>query len=255
LGFDMKWDMGWMHDTLDYMSKEPVHRSFHHNKLNFRMLYAYTENYVLPLSHDEVVHGKGSLLAKMSGDEWQKFANLRILLGYMYAQPGKKLLFMGAEFGQWREWSHESSLDWHLLANPLHAGLQQWVRDLNHLYRQEPALHEFDFSAEGFRWIDCNDTLQSTVSLIRRGRSSKNALIVACNFTPVPRHNYRLGAPGGGVWLEILNSDARDYGGSGQGNLGALEAAPVPSHGFSYSLNLTLPPLAAVFLKMREAAE
>jgi 1,4-alpha-glucan branching enzyme len=255
LGFDMKWDMGWMHDTLDYMSKEPIHRAFHHNKINFRMLYAYTENYVLPLSHDEVVHGKGSLLAKMSGDEWQKFANLRILLGYMYAQPGKKLLFMGGEFGQWREWNHDRSLDWHLLANPLHAGLQQWVRDLNHLYRQEPALHELDFSAEGFRWIDCSDTLQSTVSLIRRGRSSKNALIVACNFTPVPRHNYRLGAPGGGVWLEILNSDARDYGGSGQGNLGALEAAPVPSHDFPYSLNLTLPPLATVFLKMQEAAE
>jgi len=254
LGFDMKWDMGWMHDTLDYMSKEPVHRSFHHNKLNFRMLYAYTENYVMPLSHDEVVHGKGSLLAKMPGDEWQKFANLRALLGYMYAQPGKKLLFMGAEIGQWREWSHDRSLDWHLLVNPLHAGLQQWVHDLNGLYRHESALYELEFSADGFRWIDCNDTTQSTVSLIRQGRSSKNALIVACNFTPVPRYNYRLGAPGGGIWLEILNSDARDYGGSGQGNLGALEAAPVPSHGSSYSLNLTLPPLAIVFLKMTEAA-
>jgi len=254
LGFDMKWDMGWMHDTLDYMSKEPVHRSFHHNKLNFRMLYAYTENYVMPLSHDEVVHGKGSLLAKMPGDEWQKFANLRALLGYMYAQPGKKLLFMGAEIGQWREWSHDRSLDWHLLVNPLHAGLQQWVHDLNGVYRHESALHEREFSADGFRWIDCNDTMQSTVSLIRQGRSSKNALIVACNFTPVPRYNYRLGAPGGGIWLEILNSDARDYGGSGQGNLGALEAAPVPSHGSSYSLNLTLPPLAIVFLKMTEAA-
>jgi 1,4-alpha-glucan branching enzyme len=254
LGFDMKWDMGWMHDTLDYMSKEPIHRSFHHNKLNFRMLYAYTENYVLPLSHDEVVHGKGSLLAKMSGDEWQKFANLRILLGYMYAQPGKKLLFMGAEIGQWREWSHDRSLDWHLLVNPLHAGLQQWVHDLNGVYRHESALHELEFSADGFRWIDCNDTTQSTVSLIRQGRSSKHSLIVACNFTPVPRYNYRLGAPGGGIWLEILNSDARDYGGSGQGNLGTIEAAPVPSHGSSYSLNLTLPPLAIVFLKRPEAA-
>ncbi|MEJ2164337.1 MAG: 1,4-alpha-glucan branching enzyme [Desulfobacterales bacterium] len=254
LGFDMKWDMGWMHDTLEYMSKEPIHRSFHHNKLNFRMLYAYTENYVLPLSHDEVVHGKGSLLGKMSGDEWQKFANLRVLLGYMYAQPGKKLLFMGAEFGQWSEWSHDRSLDWHLLANPLHAGLQHWVHDLNALYRREAALHELDFSAEGFRWIDCNDTLQSTISLVRRSPAPKSDLVVACNFTPVPRHNYRIGAPGGGIWLEILNSDARDYGGSGQGNLGALEAAPVPSHGFHFSLNLTLPPLGAVFLKMKEAA-
>jgi len=254
LGFDMKWDMGWMHDTLEYMSKEPVHRSFHHNKLNFRMLYAFTENFVMPLSHDEVVHGKGSLLAKMSGNEWQKFANLRVLLGYMYAQPGKKLLFMGAEFGQWSEWSHDRSLDWHLLANPQNAGLQQWVHDLNHLLRQEPALHDLDFNTEGFRWIDCNDTQQSTISLIRRGRSRKNTLIIACNFTPVPRHNYRLGAPDSGIWLEILNSDARNYGGSGQGNLGSLEAAPVPSHGLSHSLNLTLPPLAAVFLKMREAA-
>jgi 1,4-alpha-glucan branching enzyme len=253
LGFDMKWDMGWMHDTLEYMSKEPIHRSFHHNKLNFRMLYAYTENYVLSLSHDEVVHGKGSLLGKMSGDEWQKFANLRAMLGYMYAQPGKKLLFMGAEIGQWSEWSHDRSLDWHLLAYPLHAGLQQWVHDLNHLFRQEPALHELDFNAEGFAWIDCNDTQQSTISLIRREQSRKNSLIIACNFTPVPRHNYRVGAPGGGIWQEVLNSDARDYGGSGQGNLGSLDAAPVPSHGFSYSLNLTLPPLAAVFLKMKEA--
>ncbi|UCD82505.1 MAG: 1,4-alpha-glucan branching protein GlgB [Desulfobacterales bacterium] len=255
LGFDMKWDMGWMHDTLEYMSKEPIHRAFHHNKLNFRMLYAYTENYVLPLSHDEVVHGKGSLLRKMSGDEWQKFANLRALLGYMYAQPGKKLLFMGAEFGQWSEWTHDRSLDWHLLANPLHAGLQQWVHDLNHLFRQEPALHALDFNAEGFGWIDCNDTLQSTISLLRRERSRKNALIVVCNFTPVPRYNYRVGAPDSGIWLEILNSDAREYGGSGQGNLGSLDAAPVPSHGYSYSLNLTLPPLAAVFLKMTETAE
>jgi 1,4-alpha-glucan branching enzyme len=163
-------------------------------------------------------------------------------------------LFMGAEFGQWSEWSHDRSLDWHLLENPLHAGLQRWVRDLNQLMRQEPALHELDISVEGFRWIDCNDTLQSTISLIRRGRSRNNTLIVACNFTPVPRHNYRLGIPEGGIWLEILNSDARDYGGSGQGNLGSLEAAPVPSHGLPYSLNLTLPPLAVVFLKVQEAA-
>ncbi len=254
LGFDMKWDMGWMHDTLDYMSKEPIHRSFHHNKLNFRMLYAYSENYVLPLSHDEVVHGKGSLLAKMAGDEWQKFANLRAMLGYMYAQPGKKLLFMGGELGQWAEWNHDRSLDWHLLANPLHAGIQRWVHDLNQLMRREPALHEFDFNPAGFSWIDCNDTQQSTISLIRRGQSRQNTLVVACNFTPVPRHNYRLGAPDSGIWQEVLNSDAREYGGSGQGNLGSLEAAPVPSHGLPHSLNLSLPPLAAVFFKMTEAA-
>jgi 1,4-alpha-glucan branching enzyme len=251
----MKWDMGWMHDTLEYMSKEPVHRSYHHNKLNFRMLYAYSENYVLPLSHDEVVHGKGSLLAKMAGDEWQKAANLRAMLGYMYAQPGKKLLFMGGELGQWAEWNHDRSLDWHLLANPLHAGVQQWVHDLNQLMGREPALHELDFNPAGFSWIDCNDTQQSTISLIRRGHAPPNTLIVACNFTPVPRHNYRLGAPDSGIWQEVLNSDAREYGGSGQGNLGALEAAPVACHGLPYSLNLTLPPLATVFFKISEAAE
>ncbi len=255
LGFDMKWDMGWMHDTLEYMSKDPVHRAYHHNKLNFRMLYAYSENYVLPLSHDEVVHGKGSLLTKMSGDDWQKFANLRVLLAYMYAQPGKKLLFMGAEFGQWREWNHDGSLDWHLLDNPLHAGLRWWIHDLNFLLRQEPALHQLDFSGEGFRWIDCNDTQQSTISLLRQGRSPEDSLIAAFNFTPIPRHNYRIGVPQGGIWREIVNSDAREYGGSGQGNLGILESAPIPSHGFSASLNLVLPPLAAVYLKKGGTAE
>jgi len=252
LGFDMKWDMGWMHDTLQYMSRDPVHRSYHHNKLTFRMLYAFTENYVLPLSHDEVVHGKGSLLGKMSGDDWQKFANLRALLGYMYAQPGKKLLFMGAELGQWAEWSHDRSLDWHLLDYPLHSGIQRWVHDLNQVYRGEPALHQLDFASEGFAWIDCNDALQSTISLIRRGRAESDILLVVCNFTPVPRHNYRLGAPHSGFWREILNSDSQHYGGSGQGSLGAVEAAPVSSHGLPYSLNLTLPPLAAVFLKRSE---
>jgi 1,4-alpha-glucan branching enzyme len=254
LGFDIKWDMGWMHDTLQYMSKDPVHRAYHHNKLTFRMLYAFTENYVLPLSHDEVVHGKGSLLGKMSGDEWQKFANLRALLGYMYAQPGKKLLFMGAELGQWGEWNHERSLDWHLLDYPLHTGIQRWVHDLNQTYRREPALHQLDFTAEGFAWIDCNDALQSTISLLRRGRSKSDVLLVACNFTPIPRHNYRVGAPHAGFWQEILNSDSHYYGGSGQGSLGAVEAAPVPSHRLPYSLNLTLPPLAAVFFK-QEVAE
>jgi 1,4-alpha-glucan branching enzyme len=252
LGFDMKWDMGWMHDTLEYMSKDPVHRSYHHSKLNFRMLYAFTENYVLPLSHDEVVHGKGSLLAKMPGDDWQKFANLRLLLGYMYAQPGKKLLFMGAEIGQWNEWSHDRSLDWHLLDYPFHSGLQHWVDDLNHMYGQEPAFYELDFNPEGFRWIDCNDAQQSTVSLMRRGKSKQNIFIMAFNFTPVPRYNYRVGAPTGGIWQEVLNSDAGVYGGSGQGSLGAVEASPVPGHGLPYSLNLTLPPLAAVFLKQAE---
>jgi len=253
LGFDMKWDMGWMHDTLQYMSKDPVHRVYHHNKLTFRMLYAFTENYVLPLSHDEVVHGKGSLIGKMSGDEWQKFANLRVLFGYMYAQPGKKLLFMGAELGQWSEWSHDRSLDWHLLERPLHAGVQRWLHDLNRVYRREPALHQLDFVQEGFGWIDCDDAVQSTISLIRRGRSQSDALLVACNFTPIPRHNYRIGAPLSGTWQEILNSDSQYYGGSGQGSMGSVEAAPVPSHGQPYSLNLTLPPLAAVYLKPAEA--
>ena len=253
LGFDMKWDMGWMHDTLQYMSKDPVHRAYHHNKLTFRMLYAFTENYILPLSHDEVVHGKGSLLGKMSGDDWQKFANLRVLLGYMYAQPGKKLLFMGSELGQWGEWSHESSLDWHLLDYPQHSGIQRWIHDLNEVYHREPALHQFDFVPQGFGWIDCNDSLQSNISLLRRGRSAGDVILIACNFTPIPRHNYRIGAPQTGFWHEILNSDSHYYGGSGQGSMGAVEAAPVASHGQPYSLNLTLPPLAAVFLKHKEA--
>jgi 1,4-alpha-glucan branching enzyme len=249
LGFGMKWDMGWMHDTLDYMSKDPIHRKHHHNRLTFRMLYAFQENFVLPLSHDEVVHGKGSLLVKMPGDDWQKFANLRLLLGYMYAQPGKKMLFMGGEFGQWNEWYHETSLDWDLLDYPLHAGLQRWVRELNRLYQNEPALHELDFDSAGFEWIDCSDSQQSTISLIRKGPSAQDLIIVVCNFTPVPRHNYRVGAPRGGFWKETLNSDARDYGGSGQAGLDGAEATPVSFHGMAYSLNLTLPPLAAVYLK------
>jgi 1,4-alpha-glucan branching enzyme len=249
LGFGMKWDMGWMHDTLEYMSKDPVHRKFHHNRLTFRMLYAFHENFILPLSHDEVVFGKGSLLRKMPGDDWQKFANLRLLLAYMYAQPGKKLLFMGGEFGQWNEWYHEVSLDWHLMDYPLHSGLQRWVEDLNRVYRTERALHELDFDPAGFEWIDCNDSDQSTVSLIRKGRAANDAVVVGCNFTPVPRHNYVIGVPAGGIWEEILNSDARDYGGGGQGNMGGVEAAPIPYHNRPYSLNLTLPPLGAVFFK------
>ncbi|MCJ7596972.1 MAG: 1,4-alpha-glucan branching enzyme, partial [Desulfobacterales bacterium] len=249
LGFGMKWDMGWMHDMLEYMSNDPIHRKFHHGKMTFRMLYAFHENFVLPLSHDEVVFGKGSLLRKMPGDDWQKFANLRLLFGYMYAQPGKKLLFMGGEFGQWNEWYHEVGLDWHLLDFPPHAGLQRWMEDLNRVYRAEKALHELDFKPAGVEWIDCNDSQQSTLSLMRKGRSADDMVIVACNFTPVPRHNDRVGAPKGGFWREVLNSDAVHYGGSGQGNLGGIEAAPLPFHGQPYSLNLTLPPLGIVYLK------
>jgi 1,4-alpha-glucan branching enzyme len=253
LGFGIKWDMGWMHDTLEYMSKDPVHRTYHHNKLTFRMLYAFHENFVLPLSHDEVVHGKGSLLSKMPGDDWQKFANLRLLLGYMYAQPGKKLLFMGGEFGQWSEWYHETSLDWHLLDYPLHAGLQRWVADLNAAYKNERAFHELDFHGDGFEWIDCDDALHSTISLMRRGISNDEMIIVVCNFTPVPRLNYRVGAPHGGFWREILNSDAADYGGSGLGNMGGIEATAESHHGRPHTLILELPPLSVVFFKWEGA--
>jgi 1,4-alpha-glucan branching enzyme len=249
LGFGLKWDMGWMHDTLAYMSQDPIHRRYHHNKLTFRMLYAFHENFVLPLSHDEVVYGKGSLIGKMPGDDWQKFANLRLMLAYMYAQPAKKLLFMGGEFGQWGEWTHDSSLDWSLIDYPHHSGLLKWVADLNHLYRSEPALHELDCEPAGFEWIDCNDQDASVLTLLRKGKSRNEAIIVACNFTPVPRANYRVGAPGGGFWKEMLNSDAGAYGGSGQGNMGGVEAAPVSVHGRPYSLTLTLPPLAALFFK------
>ncbi|MGD8370572.1 MAG: 1,4-alpha-glucan branching protein GlgB, partial [Syntrophobacterales bacterium] len=252
LGFGLKWDMGWMHDTLSYMSKDSIHRNFHHNQLTFRLIYAFQENFVLPLSHDEVVHGKGSLIRQMSGDEWQKFANLRLLYGYMYAQPGKKLLFMGGEFGQWNEWYHEESLHWHLLDYPLHATLQRWVEDLNRTYRQEPALHQLDFDPAGFEWIDCNDSLHSVLSLIRKARSEEDNLIIVCNFTPVPRHNYRVGVPRPGYWREILNSDAKEYGGSGHGNMGGIETSPIPYHGRRCSINLTLPPLGAVFLKYHE---
>jgi 1,4-alpha-glucan branching enzyme len=249
LGFGMKWDMGWMHDTLKYMSKDPLYRKFHHHLLTFRLLYAFHENFVLPLSHDEVVHGKGSLLGKMPGDDWQKFANLRALFGYMFAQPAKKLVFMGGEFGQWSEWYHEKSLDWHLLQHEPHAGLQKWVQDLNWFYRLEPALHELDFSPAGFEWIDCNDSDSSVISLLRKGHSTDDLVMAVCNFTPVPRLNYRVGAPRGGFWKEVLNSDAPIYGGSGMGNMGGAEAAPLSLHGRSHMLTLTLPPLSAVFLK------
>jgi 1,4-alpha-glucan branching enzyme len=247
LGFGLKWDMGWMHDTLEYMSQDALFRRYHHNKLTFRMLYAFHENFILPLSHDEVVYGKGSLLQKMPGDDWQRFANLRLLFGYMYAQPAKKLIFMGGEFGQWREWAHDESLQWDLLQYAPHAGLRRWVTELNRLYRSEPALYELDSHPSGFEWIDCTDAESSVVSLIRKGRSTETIVLVACNFTPVPRHNYRVGAPRGGWWREVLNSDATDYGGSGWGHLGGVEAVPIPLHGRPYSLTLTLPPLAAVF--------
>jgi 1,4-alpha-glucan branching enzyme len=246
LGFGLKWDMGWMHDTLKYISKEPIHRKYHQNDLTFRMVYAFGENFVLPLSHDEVVHGKGSMLAKMPGDEWQKFANLRLLYGYMFTQPGKKLLFMGGEFGQWREWSHDISLDWHLLDYPMHKGLQRWVRDLNTTYRGEAGLHVYDCDSRGFEWVDCNDAETSVISFLRKGMNAADDVLVVCNFTPVPRHNYRVGVPQGGRWDEILNSDAPLYGGSGQGNFGGVDAAPVSCHGRPYLLTITVPPLGMV---------
>lgn len=249
LGFGMKWDMGWMHDTLEYMTKDPVHRKYHHGKVTFRMVYAFQENFVLPLSHDEVVHGKGSLLRKMPGDDWQRFANLRLLLGYMYAQPGKKLLFMGGEFGQWNEWYHETGLDWHLLDDPFHRGIQNWIRDLNTLNGNESAMHERDFTSDGFEWIDCNDSQQSTLSLIRRGFSNKEMIIAVFNFTPVPRHDFIVGTPIGGSWRELLNSDALEYGGSGQGNFGAVTAESRSFHGRPFSIRITLPPLGVVLFK------
>lgn len=250
LGFGLKWDMGWMHDTLSYMSQDPIHRKYHHNKLTFRMLYAFNENFALPLSHDEVVHGKGSLIGKMPGDYWQKFANLRLLFGYMYAQAAKKLMFMGGEFGQWSEWNHDLSLDWNLLDYPMHSGLQKWVADLNHAYRTEPALHELDFDWQGFDWIDCNDSEQSVISLVRKGKSPEDVVLAVCNFTPVPRYNYRIGVPAEGFWRELLNSDAGDYGGSGMGNMGGKQAEAISHHGQPYSLDLTLPPLAIAFFKL-----
>ena len=247
LGFGLKWNMGWMHDTLRYFQQDPLHRKYHHSRLTFSIWYAFTENFVLPLSHDEVVHGKGALIGKMPGDEWQQFASLRLLFGYMWTHPGKKLLFMGGEFGQRREWQHEESLEWHVLEYPLHAGVQRWITDLNHLYRETAALHQLDFSKAGFQWVDCDDADVSVICFLRRDTAG-SPVLVACNFTPVPRENFRVGVPAGGQWSERLNSDACAYGGSGQGNLGALEAQGIASHGFAHSLNLRLPPLAVVIL-------
>lgn len=251
LGFGMKWDMGWMHDMLEYMKQEPIYRKYHHNSLTFRMLYAFTENFVLPLSHDEVVHGKGSLVGKMPGDEWQRFANLRLLLGCMYAQPGKKLLFMGGEFGQVKEWNHDESLEWHVLQYPSHSGLQKWSEDLNHIYRREPALYEIDSDPSGFEWIDCSDSDQSVLTFLRRGKSTGDLILIACNFTPVPRTNYRIGVPRGGYWEEIANSDAGQYWGGNWGNLGGVEASPVLHHGRPWSVSVVLPALSILLFKSK----
>jgi 1,4-alpha-glucan branching enzyme len=255
LGFGMKWNMGWMHDTLKYISRDPVHRKYDHNQLTFSILYAFSENFTLPLSHDEVVHGKGALIGKMPGDEWQKNANLRLLFGYMYGHPGKKLLFMGGEFAQWKEWNHDESLEWHTLEYPSHQGIQRWVRDLNHLYKSESALHALDFSIDGFEWVDFHDWEQSIISFIRKGKNKGEVILVVCNFTSVPRHNYILGVSGRGFWEEILNSDAEIYGGSGCGNLGKVKASPVPAQGREYSLSITLPPLGVLFFKNTPSAE
>ena len=246
LGFDLKWNMGWMHDTLDYFVLDPVFRKYRPDLFTFSIWYAFNERYVLPLSHDEVVHEKSSLIGKMPGDEWRKRANLRLLYGYMFTHPGKKLLFMGGEFGQWSEWSHDAGLEWHLLQYPSHQGILRWTGDLNRLYRRAPALHERDADPEGFEWVDFSYVEKSIVSYLRRGRSADDVVLVVCNCTPVPRYNYRVGVPFGGFWEEVLNSDAVDYGGSGVGNLGGVEAEQVPVHGRPWSLPLTLPPLGVV---------
>ncbi|HKC51502.1 MAG TPA: 1,4-alpha-glucan branching protein GlgB [Myxococcota bacterium] len=253
LGFGFKWDMGWMHDSLQYFALDPVHRKFHHGNLTFRMLYAWSENFLLPLSHDEVVHLKKSLLAKMPGDPWGKLANLRLLLGYQYTQPGKKLVFMGGELGQWEEWNHDGELDWRLLDSPAHRGVQRWLRDLNTAYRAEPALHARDCEPSGFEWVDCNDAAQSTLAFVRRGGAPEQVVLAVCNFTPLPRSRFRVGVPAGGFWREILNGDATLYGGSGVGNLGGVRAQPIPHHGRSHSIQITLPPLALVVFKLGES--
>ena len=249
LGFSLKWNMGWMHDVLSYISKDPIYRKHHHNQLTFSIWYAFYENFVLPLSHDEVVHGKGSLLAKMPGPDEQKFANLRMLLAFMHTHPGRKNLFMGCEFGQWNEWWHEASLDWHLLQYPPHKGVQNLVKYLNRLHRGEPALHELDFEREGFQWIDLGDWEKSVVVFARKGKAAKDELVVVANFTPSVRQGYRVGVPAAGYWQEILNTDAREYGGYGLGNLGGLDSDPVPFHGQDNSLNLALPPLSLLVFK------
>jgi len=253
LGFGMKWNMGWMHDTLEYMTKDPIYRKFHHNELTFSFLYAFSENFLLSLSHDEVVHGKGALASKMPGDHWQQLANLRLLLGYMFAHPGKKLTFMGAELAQWAEWNHEHSLEWHLLQYAPHLGIQRWVKDLNHFYRQEKALFERDFSSEGFEYVDFSDYNKSIISFLRIAANKNDQILAICNFTPMMWKDYSIGVPVGGYWKEMLNSDAAIYGGSNQGNGGGCEALPKPVHGKPFSLSLTIPPLGILFLKKPNA--
>jgi 1,4-alpha-glucan branching enzyme len=246
LGFGFKWNMGWMHDTLSYMSKDPLYRAWHHHELTFGLLYAFSENFVLPLSHDEVVHGKGSLIGKMPGDRWQKFANLRAYFGFMWGHPGKKLLFMGGEIAQEREWNHDRSLDWHLLDDPLHAGMHALVGDLNRAYREIPALHQRDCEASGFRWLVADDAHNSVLAFARFGEEGTPAAIVVCNFTPIPHANYCLGVPHAGFWREAVNTDAAVYGGSNRGNMGGVQSSARESHGFADSLCLTLPPLATM---------
>jgi len=251
LGFGMKWNMGWMHDTLSYFSRDSIYRKYHQQELTFSLLYSFNENFILSLSHDEVTHGKKSLLEKMPGDDWQKFANLRLLFGYMFAHPGKKLLFMGSEFGQRQEWQHDFSLDWHLLKIPFHEGMLKWIRDLNGFYKEEKALHEVDFENAGFQWIESNDWQHSVLIFLRKNKSGQEKILVICNFVPTPWYNYLIGVPEKGIWKECLNSDASIYGGSDQGNLGQIKTLPVPMHGKAFSLNLTIPPLGILFLKKR----
>jgi 1,4-alpha-glucan branching enzyme len=255
LGFGYKWNMGWMHDSLSYISKDPVHRKFHHDQLTFGLMYAFSENFVLPLSHDEVVHGKGSLLGKMPGDRWQKFANLRVYYAFMWTHPGKKLLFMGCEFAQEREWNHNASLDWHLLEDGNHLGVQRLVRDLNSLYRQVPALHQLDCDVAGFEWIDCTDWEKSIISFLRKGQEPDEIAVVVCNFTPAERLAYRVGVPRGGLYAERMNTDSELYGGSNIGNAGAVMATETPCHGRPFSVLLNLPPLAALVLVPQKSTE
>src|SRR3989441_2625063 len=249
LGFSYKWNMGWMHDMLEYMKHDPIHRRWHHGEVTFSLLYAFTENFILPFSHDEVVHGKGSMLDKMPGDVWQKHANLRALYGYMFGHPGKKLMFMGCEFGQWREWNYGSSLDWHLLHDRMHDGLRRWVQDLNRIHQQERSLHQVDFEGTGFSWIDCNDNDDSVLSLVRRARDPHDFTVVVAGFTPVPRLEYRIGVPEAGWYRELLNSDSEIYGGSNLGNGGGVPSEPEPAHGFDHSIRVLVPPLGFVLFK------
>ena len=252
LGFGMKWNMGWMNDTLEYFSKDPIHRKYHHQQLTFSIWYAFAENFLLPLSHDEVVHGKHSLLSRMPGDDWRQFANLRLLFGYMFAHPGKKLLFMGNEIAQRHEWDHERTIDWSLRAHSSHEGVRSWIRELNRVYREEQALHALDFENAGFEWIDIGNWQESVIIFLRKTRHAEESILVAGNFTPIPRHDYRIGVPKRGYWRELLNSDSKEYGGSGQGNFGGVQADKDPGQGRRYSIRVTLPPLSVIFFKRAE---